>query len=41
VEFVARFKLGGKAARLHEVSRFRREAGRWFYVDGKLPDGRP
>lgn len=34
VEFVARSKLGGRAQRLHEHSRFVREAGRWFYVDG-------
>ena len=34
VEFVARSKLGGRAARLHELSRFVREGGRWFYVDG-------
>ena len=34
VEFVARFRLGGKATRLHEKSRFVREDGRWFYVDG-------
>lgn len=33
VEFVARHKLGGRAERLHEISRFVREAGRWFYVD--------
>ncbi|WKB55379.1 YchJ family protein [Eleftheria terrae] len=36
VEFVARSKLGGRAHRLHEVSRFVREQGRWFYVDGDL-----
>lgn len=36
VEFVARSKLGGRAHRLHEVSRFVREGGRWFYVDGDL-----
>jgi SEC-C motif-containing protein len=36
VEFVARSKLGGRAQRLHETSRFVREAGRWFYVDGDL-----
>jgi SEC-C motif domain protein len=37
VEFVARSRLGGgPAQRLHEVSRFVREAGRWFYVDGEL-----
>ena len=34
VEFVARSKLAGRAQRLHERSRFVREDGRWFYVDG-------
>lgn len=38
VEFVARYKIGGRAHRLHEVSRFVREDGRWFYVDGSFPD---
>jgi SEC-C motif domain protein len=44
VEFVARFKIGGRAHRLHEVSRFLREpdpaggAPRWFYLDGSFPD---
>ena len=44
VEFVARFKLGGRAHRLHEVSRFLREpdpetgAPRWYYVDGSFPE---
>ena len=36
VEFVARSKQGGRAERLHETSRFVREHGRWFYVDGDL-----
>ena len=36
VEFVARSKLGGRAHRLHETSRFILEAGRWYYVDGDL-----
>lgn len=36
VEFVARYRVGGRAVRLHETSRFVREAGRWFYVDGDL-----
>jgi SEC-C motif-containing protein len=36
VQFVARSKLGGRAARLHESSRFVREGGRWYYVDGDL-----
>lgn len=34
VEFVARYKVQGRAHRLHEVSRFVREGGRWLYVDG-------
>ncbi|RBL82227.1 hypothetical protein DDE05_39175 [Streptomyces cavourensis] len=36
VEFVARSRLAGRASRLHEVSRFVRESGRWYYVDGDL-----
>ena len=36
VEFVARYKVQGKAYRLHEKSRFVREHGRWFYVDGDI-----
>jgi SEC-C motif-containing protein len=40
VEFVARLRYGGgKAQRMHEISRFVREAGRWYYVDGSFPDG--
>ena len=34
VEFVARSRIGGRIHELHEVSRFIREQGRWFYVDG-------
>ena len=33
VEFIARCRVGGRAQRLHELSRFVREAGRWYYVD--------
>lgn len=42
VEFVARYKIGGRAWRLHERSRFVREpreageAPRWLYVDGDM-----
>jgi SEC-C motif-containing protein len=36
VEFVARSKLAGRAQRLHETSRFVRQDGRWFYVDGDV-----
>ncbi|MEW6165699.1 MAG: YchJ family metal-binding protein [Pseudomonadota bacterium] len=35
VEFVARYKVGGRAHLLHETSRFVRADGRWFYVDGE------
>ena len=34
VEFVARYKRGGRAHRLHERSRFERRNGGWLYVDG-------
>ncbi len=34
VSFVARSKLGGRAQRLVETSRFERRDGRWVYVDG-------
>lgn len=37
VEFVARYKIGGRAHRLHEVSRFVREQEQWFYLDGNFP----
>ena len=36
VEFVARYKINGKANRVHEISRFVKEQGRWFYLDGKV-----
>jgi SEC-C motif-containing protein len=44
VEFVARWREAGpeatgRAHRLHERSRFVREAGRWFYVDGDILQG--
>ncbi|HQT29975.1 MAG TPA: YchJ family metal-binding protein [Thiobacillus sp.] len=35
VEFVARYKLNGRAFKQHEVSRFQKVAGRWLYVDGE------
>ncbi len=43
VEFTARFKVGGRAHKLHEISLFRRQADtagvmRWYYVDGTFPD---
>ena len=37
VEFVARSKRAGRAQRLHEISRFVSDGGRWFYLDGQTP----
>jgi SEC-C motif-containing protein len=36
VGFVARYKLNGRAFKLHETSRFERVDGRWLYVDGEV-----
>lgn len=36
VEFVARYRLAGRAVRQHELSRFVCEDGRWYYVDGDV-----
>lgn len=36
VEFVARYKINGKAEKLHEVSRFEQLDGNWYYLDGVL-----
>jgi SEC-C motif-containing protein len=38
VEFVARYRIGNRAQRLHETSRFVRVGGRWYYLDGEFPD---
>ncbi len=35
VEFVARFEADGRPGQLHEISRFVREGGRWYYLDGQ------
>jgi SEC-C motif-containing protein len=34
VEFVARYKVGSRAYRMHELSRFVRADGHWYYLDG-------
>lgn len=36
VEFVARYKLAGKATRLHESSQFQRLDGRWYYLSDEF-----
>lgn len=35
VEFVARYKIGGKAERLHEISQFVRIERRWYYLSAR------
>jgi SEC-C motif domain protein len=40
VEFIARYKINGKAEKVHEISRFVREQGKWLYVDGVTEDER-
>lgn len=36
VEFVARYKVNGRAYRMRETSRFTRLDGRWYYLDGEV-----
>ncbi len=36
VEFIARSRVGGQSRVLHEISRFVREDGRWYYLDGTV-----
>lgn len=38
VHFVARYRIGGKAHRLEENSRFVCEDGRWYYLDGVVDE---
>jgi SEC-C motif-containing protein len=38
VEFIARYKINGKAGKMQENSRFKRIATRWFYVDGDFTE---
>ena len=40
VEFVARCRVDGRAQRLHESSRFVRQDGRWYYIDGQRVEER-
>ncbi|MEW5892555.1 MAG: YchJ family metal-binding protein [Pseudomonadota bacterium] len=36
VEFIARYRIEGRAYRLHERSRFERLDGQWYYRDGEI-----
>jgi len=35
VEFIARYKINGRAGKLHENSHFVQENGCWYYFDAK------
>jgi len=39
VEFIAIYKINGRAERLHERSRFAREDQQWRYIDGNIFNG--
>jgi SEC-C motif-containing protein len=41
VEFVATYRLQGRAHKLHEISQFVFEDGNWFYVDGVIKESDP
>jgi SEC-C motif-containing protein len=36
VEFIARYKVSGKAEKLHEISQFVRIEASWYYLTGEL-----
>ena len=36
VEFVALCRVNGRAQRMHETSRFVKQEGRWYYIDGQV-----
>lgn len=38
VEFVAHYRVNGETGKMHEISRFVKEDGAWFYVDGQLDE---
>ena len=42
IEFIARFRVGnGPAQQQNEISRFVREDGCWYYLDGEFPPPLP
>jgi SEC-C motif-containing protein len=38
VEFIAKYKIGGRAAKMTEKSHFVRHGNRWYYVDGDVAE---
>ena len=41
VEFVARYEINGEDVAHREIAEFRREEGRWYFVDGHPPKEEP
>ncbi len=41
VDFTARFKLDGRNESHREISMFRKEGERWYYVDGRIGGPKP
>jgi SEC-C motif-containing protein len=41
VEFIARYAVEGVEHKHHERSRFKKDDGRWYYVDGDMVKPRP
>lgn len=41
VEFVARYHIGNERHRHHERARFKRDEGRWTYLDGDMVKPKP
>ena len=40
MEFIAHCTIDGRPEQLHEVSRFVREDGKWYYVEGEIKQAR-
>lgn len=38
VEFVAKYKIGGRASKMTEKSHFVKQGPRWYYVDGEVDE---
>lgn len=41
VEFIASYLEQGKKSAIHELSKFQRFDGQWFYIEGKKPIKKP
>jgi SEC-C motif-containing protein len=41
VEFIASYSLKGVEQKHHERSRFEKQDGKWFYVDGEMVKAKP